>query len=226
MSLDIVICIENYLELLRKRGAFGKGTASIFRGHNSDKWKLVPRAHRPDGGPVRQAGSAEKSPVERIEREQLDEFRKRALPHITTAPSDDWNWLALAQHHGMETRLLDWTTNPLVALFFAIEKDCEVGGTIWCCPELPPQATEVDPFSIETVSLYLPPSVSPRIPAQGSVFTAHPFGADEPSAFKLVTAAGGIERDLRRELLQLNISRSTLFPDLDGVAAGINLGGY
>jgi type I restriction enzyme M protein len=87
----------------------------VYRGVSKKSYDLIPSVGR--------LVETDPESIVHIEEHLFSEFKRRAPAFLDTQPTSDWEWLCLAQHHGLPTRLLDWTTNPLVALYFAVEKD-------------------------------------------------------------------------------------------------------
>lgn len=59
-------------------------------------------------------------------------FRAMAPGLLPDQPADEWEWYYLMQHYGLPTRLLDWTENPLAALYFALDRaDATTDPCIW-----------------------------------------------------------------------------------------------
>jgi len=90
-----------------------------FRGQSKSEWELVPQLGR-----EKKYATAEMALIKG--------FRQNAVPHMTDRPKSEWEWLFLMQHHRLPTRLLDWTENPLVGLYFALDKPSGVDGAVWC----------------------------------------------------------------------------------------------
>jgi hypothetical protein len=102
--------VESWSEL-HERLSRMTDTAWLFRGVSSAAHYPIPSIGRED-----QYGKYDKLQEERLFRV----FKDRAVALLPSAVFDDWSWLAYAQHLGIPTRLLDWTTSPLMAVFFAL----------------------------------------------------------------------------------------------------------
>jgi hypothetical protein len=102
----------------------------IYRGHTDASWKLIPSVFRgvDQLKPPYDLGDAEW--ITQLERNVYREFGKNVGRY--GAPISEWEALAVAQHYGCPTRLLDWTRNASVAAYFALESRKPVAAAIWC----------------------------------------------------------------------------------------------
>lgn len=197
----------------------------IFRGQ-AKEWGLIPSVAR----------DTDHSQFSNKEMLILEEFKRESIPYIDFHPSNNWQWLALAQHNRLPTRLLDWTKNPLAALWFAV-KDPAVNnepGVVWAFwyegfDIIFNTINLVSPFSIDKTHLYFPEHIFPYIQAQSGVFTVHhretntdrfpPLEElhDADSRLTKIEIVPSSFPTIRYQLFRLGVSPASLFPGLYGL---------
>jgi hypothetical protein len=224
--------VSEYIAL-RHVGAF------LYRGHSDASWKLAPSL-------IRFAHAIDKT----ISDEELHELEFALLARFSDSaplflnesqPATAWEWLILAQHFGLPTRLLDWTSNSLVALYFAVASgvgpaDAAVwqflptGSVIGPRPLTPAPLCAFDGSQarhlrevtdVGRICILHPRHISQRVRVQNSIFTMHPIGADYafdgPLMRKIIIPRRRREA-VRAQLHAIGVHAGTLFPDLQGVA--------
>jgi hypothetical protein len=190
----------------------------IYRGVKSARYPLIPKIGRivpPDSARSREAN----------EQEILRLFKEKALPYLDFMPTSDWDWLALGQQHGLPTRLLDWTGNPLVACYFAVEEASQDDSVIYVYQDETYILVDKypNPFRYNKVGKFIPRHLTPRITTQGGLFTIHPdpYQAFESDDVDKIIIPNEIRSKLRRTLNKYGVDRLSLFPGLDSLSVYI-----
>jgi len=232
--------LDKFLALVSVKGAYG----TLYRGMRNAEWKLIPSVGRylPDyeaRGLTRDYLLKDESAAMRI-------FRKQCAAHLGYIPKDGWEVWSIAQHHGLPTRLMDWTYSPLVGLFFAVEDPWDGDSVVYFLriPEAYISIMEEEgrsqqgirrshPLGIKGVRVYEPSYDTPRIHAQSAMFTVqedptHPLEEHVPHGYSApliesenmwrIRIENSARSQMRVALFNLGITRKLLFPELDGLA--------
>lgn len=211
-------------------------TDCIFRGVGDHQKHLL----RPKVGRVSHGYSPYSA---KKEQGLLQRFQQHAAGLLPSPPGNTWDWLALAQHHGLPTRLLDWSFNPLVATWFALQNlyppvqpkkrksaastPAVAGVFVRRMPPWVDIQTQANPFAQKKVVAFLPAHVTRRITAQSGLFTVHPAPDedwDDGHVTKIILDLDEKQwRYATRCMLRMGIHQYALFPDLDGLTAHLSM---
>jgi len=228
--------IENVIRNCHKLS--DQGYTILFRGQDNSTDDLIPRLGRyiyNDNNHIREYEIA-----------LIQEFERMGQNYVGNTKDNNenckkWNLLALAQHHGMITRLLDWTENPLVALYFACVKNVETDRSVWILilkDDDIANKEEDNPFNIKTTKAFRPDFIDRRIIAQNAWFTAHAIKGISPYLIELNKNSRYVDRLIKfnfpneaserliNELDLLGINNHSLFPDIDGLCNYLNIRKY
>lgn len=214
----------------------------IYRGHRRTDWKLESTLDRKDK--YLPAPARERRVTDHLEHFMYAARGRRGNNPATLVSQNEW-W-ALGQHNGLATPLLDWTTSPYVAAFFAYEKakhDDTPRRVVLAISQAAIEAKSKELFAAykgdggpQSIEFFRPLSdENARLVNQGGLFTRAPVGTDIESWVKThfaaetkrwilikLTMPSADRIQCLKELNRMNINYLTLFPDLFGASSHAN----
>jgi hypothetical protein len=203
--------VDSWLELQRKLEQFLTGTW-LFRGVTSVRHSLIASVGRRHGQYIYSSA---------VELDLFEQFKREALPFMQSRPANDWEWLALAQHQGLPTRLLDWSESPFVSLFFAVWGNDEDDAGLYIVPRPKKRGQlELSPLEQNSIAYYYPGYVTARLVSQRGVFTVHPNPTEVyiPDGIIQFVIDRSLKLDFRQKLDAVGVHHAAIFADLGGLS--------
>lgn len=195
-----------------------KNAAAMYRGVSNSSYKLIPKVGR--------NWKMSRKFLKYTEQSLLKTFKLKARRHLSDQPTSDLEWLGICQHYGALTRLLDWTRNPLVALYFASKGHPNRNGTVYISFGLAKadQTVHKNPFEINGNYMWEPAHITERFSTQAGIFTlsADPRKQLSESVFYKIIVRASRKSEILATLAMYGIHDAGLFPGLDGVARYVN----
>jgi hypothetical protein len=210
-----VRAVRTIVDLDEALAPFKDSAECVFRGQADVLWELKPSIARGDFDPTKE------SEISALANELL----RRNEGHKTFT---EWDLLAAAQHWGIPTRLLDWTGDPDVAIFFALADTAGTDAGIYALKSK--MAVNVnqnaDPLAFEGVSRFCPSvAVEKRIDAQKGSFTVHgpperslEDGLEAGDELHVVIITAKSRAMVFEEIRRRGKNYATVFPDIEGLA--------
>ena len=192
MSNYTVKIVSNTKEAISELLSLRESGPYVFRGHRNHEWKLGPHHMPLSMGRTMQEG------LHQVLDDNRRQFvrRCRAFAKFTLREHDYWESLFLAQHFGLKTRLLDWTSDPLVALYFAVDNiltkldEANTYGCVWAIEvpkgkwieheDLPGYGgRKTEKWQLAGWVMINPPLIEDRLTRQSIKFSYHPTIDDD-----------------------------------------------
>lgn len=191
----------------------------FFRGHSSVGFKLIPYVGR-----FYKVGH-EKALLD-FERSLFEDFKRKYSMFTDVRPKNDKEFLFLAQHYGLPTRLLDWTFNPLIALYFACESNPGIDGVVFRAFPFSRKVYDddrVDALTFPHRTLLVPNLTDVRYKSQNGLFVYYPQPWLEDNSYlvaKYIIPASAKDH-IRTKLAKIGFVRSFIMPSLDSLSHDI-----
>lgn len=208
------VVITKFEELLKEFEREKESQNVVFRGHTNSSYELKTSLGRCEPFYGRT--------IMQLENRLLKLFKESSLPYLEHKPTYELEWLAVAQHFGLPTRLLDWSYNPLVATYFAVESNPESDSALFmlfgCGTIQNPESFKLG--SQEKVKKYRPPYISSRIQNQSGLFTVHndPEKVFTHEKMKKIVIPKEVKRSIKKILFKYGINQRMIYPGLEGIA--------